>query len=110
MPENRVADLYELLQIVRQRPGMYVRDWSLYQLETICDGYSQALAIHGIEEFGTQFNKRFRDYLWARYRWSMCCGWAWGIRKRSRSAEEAFHRFFELVEQFKRSTPEPIRR
>jgi hypothetical protein len=101
MPGSGLTDLYELFQHVRQRPSMFVRDCSLDDLETMCRGYSIALGIHGIEEFGTWFQQRFHEFLFQKYGWSMCLGWARGIRDHSGSAEEAFHRFFELVEKFK---------
>ncbi|HEX5271960.1 MAG TPA: hypothetical protein VFW33_15785, partial [Gemmataceae bacterium] len=91
----------DYLQKVRQRPLMYVRDWSLEELETWCRGYAVALSNHGIEEFGTHFNEQFSDYLWKQYGWSMCRSWARGVREQSRTPEEAFHRFFELLEEFK---------
>jgi hypothetical protein len=98
------SGLYDLLQQANLRPSMFVNDWSLDQLETICYGYSAALLVHRIEEFGTHFNERFRGFLWDHYEWSMSLGWASGIRRQYASNEEAFHRFFELLEEFKTAT------
>jgi hypothetical protein len=97
------ADLYDFLCRVRQRPGMFVPGWSLRMLELICHGYSVALLTHGITEFGTQFNQKFGDFLLRRYDWSTCSGWAKAIRRNCDSDEEAFRRFFELLEQYRAS-------
>ena len=99
--QTRISGLHNFFQMVRERPSMYVRNCSLDDLELICHGYAMALGVHGIDEFGTRFNQQFAEYLLERYGWSMCCGWARGIREQSHGDDEAFRRFFELVEEFR---------
>jgi hypothetical protein len=62
-----VRDLYDFLQRVRKRPGMYLRDKSLEDLDARCHGYSLALNAHAIQEFGTDFNELFSSYLFERF-------------------------------------------
>jgi uncharacterized protein (DUF433 family) len=97
-----VSDLYSLLQHIHRRPSMYLRNKSLDEVEAACHWYAAALRTHGIEEFGSRFNERFRDYLYERFRWGMACGWARAIRDHSRSADAVFERFFSLLDEFKK--------
>jgi hypothetical protein len=95
------SDLYGMLQEVRRRPSMWVHDKSLADLETMLHGYSNALLVHGIQEYGTGFNARFRGYLARRFGWSISLGWAWAITANCRDTNEAFDRFFGLVDEFR---------
>jgi hypothetical protein len=93
-------DLYEYLSGARQRPSMYVHNLSLMELEAQCHGYETALYCHGIKEFGNNFCKRFRDYLNSRFGWPTCIGWARVIRDACETDEQAWDRFFELLDDF----------
>ncbi len=79
---------------------MWVGDYSLAQLETMIHGYTVALAWHGVQEFGSDFNARFRDHLLERFGWSMSCGWAAALLEEFGEPRAAFDKFFELVDEF----------
>ena len=95
-----MKNLYDYLQHAKRHPSMYVRDWSLSELELMCHGYNVAPKAHGVEEFGSEFNERFCDWLSQRFGWSGNLGWAWVIGNQSETPEAAFWRFYELLEQF----------
>jgi hypothetical protein len=98
MRDRECVDLRDIIEQARLRPSMFAK--SLDHLEAICHGYSVALSVHDIDEFGRNFNQRFGEYLYRRFRWSMCKGWAFAIESRTQSIEKAFERFFKLVDQF----------
>src|SRR5262245_31801851 len=97
MPDLGWSNLYSLLQHIRQRPFMFVREKALPEVETLCRGYAMALGSHGIKEFGTDFHKGLSDYLLGRVGRSMSRGWALGIREHYRNDEEAFERFLSFL-------------
>jgi hypothetical protein len=100
-PERPSHDLYDHLVAIQRRPLIYLRDLSLDELERVCHGYVMALRAHGIEEFGSDFDERFDDFLRRRYEWDTSRGWAPAIRDQCPSDQDAFHRFFELLEEFR---------
>ena len=93
-------DLYAVSQHVREHPGMWVRNRSLDELELLIRGYENGLATHGIEEFGTNFHRRFSDYLAGRFGWSLCQGWAVAIQRHSRAKDRGWARFFQLLDDY----------
>ena len=101
MPARKSRDIYEFFERVRQRPGMYFRRKSLRELETMCHGYASALHNHKIQEPGVGFSAAFNDYLYKRFGWSTCQGWARAIQDHSRNSSQAFDRFFVLLDEFK---------
>lgn len=109
MGRSSLSNLYDFLRAAKDRPRMYVNDYSLDELELFCHGYTVALDIHGIEEFGTDFNDRFTKFLFRQYGqgaddgWGTARGWACDIREHAQNNESAFNRFFELLEEFRQA-------
>lgn len=93
-------DLYDYLQGAKKRPQMYVRNWSIDELQLLCRAYQIALRIQGINEFGTSFYDAFTDFLQREYGWGCSNAWQKPIRASVNSDEEGFYRFFELVDEF----------
>ena len=98
-----VRSLFDWLEQARQRPGMFVRGHALRELESQCTGWEAALSAHGIDEPGAGFNARFRDWLRATHGMSVARGWAEAIRREAASDEEAWGRFFALLDGFRRA-------
>jgi len=98
-----VRSLFDWLDEARQRPGMFVREMSLAELESQCTGWEAALAAHGIDEAGAGFNRAFRDWLRAEHGMSVARGWADAIlRESDGDVQAAWERFFALLEAFRR--------
>ncbi len=82
---------------------MWLRGKSLLQIQTICVGYSTALEIHGIKEFGTTFDHDFSEFIGKKYGVSTCLGWARTILLEFKPRSKSFEIFFFLLEEFRNS-------
>lgn len=94
-----------MFEAVRARPGMWIPDKSLAQLETMVHGYLVALRAHGVVEFGVEFNRRFSAFVYDRLGWSTSRGWADAITTNCTSPDAAFERFFSLLDDFRLGGP-----
>ena len=102
-----MASVFELLDEIRKRPGMYVggdesqRVTQLQNLEQLLSGYSLALRHHCIQERVVDFNREFGTYLWETRGWSASCGPIVAICDTARSDGEAWELFWRLVDEFR---------
>ncbi|MEI5522472.1 hypothetical protein WB401_15720 [Streptomyces brasiliscabiei] len=104
---NELTDLYDFLDEVRLRPGMWVRGRSLLHLESMLIGYTAALGIHSIDEdcnlhAGSQ--GPFAQWLWNRLEmaYPSSLGWAVEIERKAEQADvPAMELFFELLDEFR---------
>lgn len=97
------GDVFDLLDHnVRQRPGMWMRDGSLLELESILFGYSIALQVHSVpEEFELSPTGSFARWLRAKHGWGMTLGWASAIEQHLRDGETAVEAFFRLLDDYR---------
>ncbi|OLZ60749.1 hypothetical protein AV521_44870 [Streptomyces sp. IMTB 2501] len=109
---SELTDVYDFLEEVRLRPGMWVRRSSLQHLDSILTGYRAALGVHGIAEpfdfWNPGSSNRFSEWLWPRLgmRYSSPLGWATEIERAAEQAgRPAMEMFFELLDEFRATDP-----
>jgi len=99
-------DVFDLLEKIKERPGMYVgstdgqRDEQLRNLEMLLNGYSLALRGHRIQERVSDFPREFMNYLHGRFGWSTACGPVAAIREAAGQDDE-WEMFWRLVAEFR---------
>ncbi|MET8784910.1 hypothetical protein [Streptomyces sp. NPDC004589] len=104
-PLTELTDVYDLLEEVRLRPGMWVRRSSLQHLDSMLTGYRIALEIHDAEEeFDFRHTGPFSEWLWKRLGMSYpsALGWAVEIERAAEAAgTPAMEMFFNLLDEFR---------
>jgi hypothetical protein len=101
LPES----IYDLLEQIRRRPGMYIGVRSIIHLHSHLYGYTSGLARVGFALRDQKDFHRFHDWVARRLGYySSTPGWANMIRDKSASDEEAFEQFYILLAEF-RSEP-----
>lgn len=97
--------LYQRLQEIKQRPGLYLGEKTLVRLEKFLSGYALCREDYGIEK--TKLFDGFDDFVRERY----------GIKTHnamqiinfySGTKEEAFYKYFELLEKYWAMHPENL--
>ncbi|MFB7191475.1 hypothetical protein ACFC0C_38950 [Streptomyces sp. NPDC056178] len=104
-PVEEWRDVYDWLDAVRKRPGVWVRDGSLKELALMMFGYHLALQVHDADET-FEFHPTsggFASWLnWTRGL-SMAAGWDGAIAENS-PGEPSRDAFFRLLDEFRRSS------
>jgi hypothetical protein len=101
-PASEWVDVYDLLEQVRIRPGMFVRRGSVQELGTMLVGYSLALQVHGVPE---RFDLRpalgpFAKWLSETQGWSMALGWDTAIEANAHGVAP-LELFFNLLDEYR---------
>ncbi|MDF9813266.1 hypothetical protein [Streptomyces sp. SPB162] len=102
---TELHDVYDFLDEVRLRPGMWVHRSSLQHLNSMLTGYRVALGVHDVEEAFDFWNpgsqSPFSEWLWQRTGRS-ALGWASVIeRQADATGQPAMDVFFELLDEFR---------
>jgi hypothetical protein len=99
-PVSDWADVTDMLEAVRLRPGMWVRRSSVQQLSTMLFGYWLALQVHGVPE-RFDFHPAtgaFAQWLKESRGWPMNRGWATAIEENAQ--DDALELFFALLDEY----------
>ncbi|MFJ8913551.1 hypothetical protein [Amycolatopsis sp. NPDC102389] len=100
-PIDQCQDVQEILDQIRLRPGMWLRQRSLRDLQSILFGYGVALDVHGLDEkFEMGPVGPFAQWIEARFGWPMALGWAVAIEKHA-DGEEPLEAFFRLLDEYR---------
>lgn len=105
VPIDQCRDVFDVLDQIRLRPGMWVRQGGLRDLEAMLHGYGVALLVHGVAESSAfSSNGPFTEWLADRRGWSMSCGWAAAIEQNAGDMDPLAV-FFDLLDEFRSSRP-----
>ncbi|BAY96449.1 hypothetical protein NIES37_03820 [Tolypothrix tenuis PCC 7101] len=94
--------LYEMLEKIKQRPGMFLGKSSITRLRAFLDGYMSSREDLGLPptQQEIEFNQ-FPDWIQTRFKITSAQGWDSIILFYSTDERDALNNFFELFEQFR---------
>jgi hypothetical protein len=100
-PLDQARSIYDVLEHIRARPGMWVRQSSLRELDAILFGYGLALDVHGFAEpFDFHpVDGAFPVWLTEKCGWSPAIRWSAAI-ERNLPDEPPLDAFFRLLDEF----------
>lgn len=108
-----MKDLYELLDMMRERPGMYLGGNSIYRLESFINGYLFARTEMGLESTMEELDfGEFHDWIQEELKLKTTKSWSSMILFVSYDEKDALKRFFDLFDRFRirddsKKTPKP---
>lgn len=97
-----MAGLFEILEKIKAKPGMYLGSPSVSNLFIFLVGYKTARRELGIEptEKEIEFYQEFQPWLQNRMKISTSNSWAAMIQFQCGNEKEAFECFFQLLDEF----------
>ncbi|WP_394437710.1 barstar family protein [Streptomyces sp. SGAir0957] len=99
------TDVHDLLEQIRLRPGMWLPNRSLQDLQSMLDGYHYALGIHGVDEpFAFGPGGSFKSWLEDHLGFASSLGWAAEIERATPQGTTPLDEFFRLLDAFTSST------
>jgi hypothetical protein len=101
--DERAYSVYDLLELIRQRPAMYIGCKSILQLRAFLCGYQFAAETHDIPDQSEPEFGKFHDWVARKFGWyESTAGWANIILQETGNDEEAsVDHFYTLIDQFR---------
>ncbi|MEU1472394.1 hypothetical protein ABZ434_29745 [Streptomyces sp. NPDC005761] len=97
------TDVYDFLDQIRLRPGMWIPGGSLLHLQSLLTGYRVALGVHGIEEpFAFWPQDDFNRWLQEQRGLAGSLTWAAEIELSTPVGSTPVEEFFRLLDDFRR--------
>jgi hypothetical protein len=103
-----ITNVFDWLDSVERRPGMFLGDRGLEELETLLWGYEAALGVHSIDEGVPRMGRHFLEWMGWRTHWSMACGWADAVASRFDGLDAQLRYFFERVREYRALRPTAV--
>lgn len=97
-----MSNLYELIERLKKRPGMYLGKASIIRFKSFLDGYVGARNDFGfpLTQDEQKFNQ-FQEWIQERFKITSSHSWADIILFYSQDERDALKQFFELFEEFR---------
>ena len=94
--------MFEVLDAIREKPGMYLGHQSLMALRYWIAGFHSGRTSTGAAQLPdeTEF-AGFDSFVCEKYRWHDSGGWAAKIAYHHRNDAEAFDEFFKLLDEYR---------
>jgi hypothetical protein len=96
--------IYDMLEKIRRKPGMYIGERSINRLHAFLTGYRAGLGRLGFYPRDVDEFHRFHDWVANRLGfYESTSGWCNMIRDKSTSETEAFDQFFLFLDEFRKN-------
>ncbi|MFE6225383.1 barstar family protein [Microtetraspora glauca] len=103
--QDCAVDVYDFLDQVRLRPGMWLRAGSLHDLQTMLIGYQVALGVHSIDDPCDFWpGGAFSQWVGARRDGTGSLGWAADIERSTPDGSTPVEEFFRLLDAYRNET------
>ena len=95
-------NIFDLINIIKDRTSMFIPDKSIKSLSTYLAGYESCLELHSIAEKGVPLFKHFGEWLKTKFNWNLSYGWAQAITENTEEQQVPLQKFYSLVNEFRK--------
>jgi len=101
-------NIFDLIDIIKERTSMFIPDRSIKSLFTYLTGYDSCLELHSIVEKGVPLFKHFGEWLKMKFNWNLSYGWAHAITENIEKQQDPLKKFYFFVNEFRKLQPEVV--